>query len=336
MNRDGHAGAKIAGQARHPSTDANQRSAIACSSATRLICVPESSENEAAVRDRLTIEHLPIVRLVARRIKEKLPPHVPMDDLISAGIVGLLDAAEKFDPERSVGFRTYAQCRIRGAILDSLRALDWSPRSLRQKGRIVQQVTEKLNARFQRPPEEQEIADELNVDLVEYQKLRIELNGLSISPLESTVNDDLASGVAASLPAKLEDDPLFRYLDTEMRDLVAKAVERLPRLERLVVTLRYYEEATIKEIALGLRVKESYVAELHLSGILQLREHLMTPWNCNQPGIEASYPGSHIEQSETKGSRNGVKSEQRRYRRDCERTGMKQLNARVGLFGGDR
>jgi RNA polymerase sigma factor (sigma-70 family) len=131
-------------------------------------------------QEKLMVEHLPIVRFIARRIHERLPQHVPIEDLYSAGVVGLLDAFGKFDPSKQVQFRSYAQFRIRGAILDSLRTLDWSPRELRRKGRAIEQAIQTLTAQFGRAPNDLEIAHQLNIDLAAYQQLLGELKGLEI------------------------------------------------------------------------------------------------------------------------------------------------------------
>src|SRR6202021_2573303 len=128
-------------------------------------------------QERVLLEHLPIVRFLARRIHERLPQHVDIEDLVSAGVVGLMDAFAKFDPAKKVQFRSYAQFRIRGAILDSLRALDWGPRDLRQKGRGIAQAIQVLTAKCGRPPSELEISQGLNMDLAAYQELRRELQG---------------------------------------------------------------------------------------------------------------------------------------------------------------
>jgi RNA polymerase sigma factor FliA len=222
-------------------------------------------------------ELLPIVRFIARRVHERLPQHVPIEDLYSAGVLGLLDAFGKFDPAKEVLFRTYAQFRIRGAILDSLRTLDWSPRELRRKARTVEQAIQALTAQIRRSPTDTEIAQKLNIPLAAYQQLLGELKGLEIGTLHSPYAEDSEEDDLANLPSRAEDDPLFRYLDAEMRQIVTKAIEELPERERMVMTLYYYEETNMKEIGLILGVHESRVSQIHASAVLHLRARLSAP-----------------------------------------------------------
>jgi RNA polymerase sigma factor FliA len=221
-------------------------------------------------------ELLPIVQFIARRIHERLPQHVSIDDLYSAGVLGLLDAFAKFDPSKQVLFRTYAQFRIRGAILDSLRTLDWSPRALRRKGRAVEQAIQALTAQFRRSPNDIEIARQLHIDLPAYQQLLGELSGLEIVTLYSGRSEDSGEEELVYMPGRPEDDPLFRYLDAEMRQRLTEAISDLPERKRLVMTLYYYEEMTMHEIGLILGVVESRVSQIHASAVLLLRSRLAT------------------------------------------------------------
>ncbi len=233
--------------------------------------------NGAALRvltveqERVLLEHLPIVRFLARRIHERLPQHVDIEDLVSAGVVGLMDAFAKFDPAKKVQFRSYAQFRIRGAILDSLRTLDWSPRELRRKGRAVEEAIRVLTARLGRPPGEPEIAVELGMTLEEYQQLLGDLKGLEIGTLHLERNEDSGEEELAYVPGRPEEDPLFRCLKGELEDRLAEAIARLPDRERLVMTLYYYEEMTMREIGLALGVVESRVSQVHASAVVHLR-----------------------------------------------------------------
>ena len=224
--------------------------------------------------ERVMVEHLPIVRYIARRIHERLPQHVEMEELVSAGVLGLMDAFQKFDPAKKVQFRSYAQFRIRGAILDSLRTLDWSPRDLRRKGRAIEQAIRALTARMGRSPSEQEIATELQMELGDYQQLLGELKGLEIGTLHLERSEDSGEEELAYVPNRPEDDPLFRCLQGEMRERLAEAIGNLPERERLVMTLYYYEEMTMKEIGLTLGVVESRVSQIHASAVLHLRSML--------------------------------------------------------------
>jgi RNA polymerase sigma factor for flagellar operon FliA len=222
-------------------------------------------------QEQLMMEHLPTVRYLARRIHERLPQHIEMDDLVSAGVLGLIDAFRKFDPGKKVPFRSYAQFRIRGAILDSLRTLDWSPRDLRRKGRAIEAAIRALTVRLGRAPGEPEVAAELGMELGEYQQLLGELKGLEIGTLHA---EDSGEEELAYIPNRPEDDPLFCCLKSEMRAHLTSAIDQLPKRERLVMTLYYYEEMTMKEIGLALGVVESRVSQIRASAVLQLRAHL--------------------------------------------------------------
>jgi len=225
----------------------------------------------ASERDLLLMEHLPTVRYLARRIHERLPQHVELDDLVSAGVVGLIDAFSKFDHTKKVQFKSYAQFRIRGAILDSLRTLDWSPRELRRKGRAVEEAIRSVTQRVGRAPSEQEIAREMGSTLGEYQLLLGDLKGLEIGSLHMERSEDSGDEELAYIPGSPEDDPLFRCLKGEMKQRLADAIDELPEKERMVLTLYYYEELTMKEIGLTLGVVESRVSQIHSSAVLRLR-----------------------------------------------------------------
>jgi RNA polymerase sigma factor for flagellar operon FliA len=222
-------------------------------------------------RERMLLEHLPTVRFVARRIHERLPQHVDLEDLVSAGIVGLIDAFSKFDHTKQVQFKSYAQFRIRGAILDSLRTLDWSPRELRRKGRAVEEAIRSVTQRLGRAPSEQEIALEMELDLSDYQQLLGELKGLEIGSLNMERSEDSGDEELAYIPGSPEDDPFFQCMKGEMRQRLIDAIEELPEKERLVLTLYYYEELTMKEIGLTLGVVESRVSQIHSSAVVRLR-----------------------------------------------------------------
>jgi RNA polymerase sigma factor for flagellar operon FliA len=222
-------------------------------------------------------EHLPMVRFLALRIRERLPQQVEMEDLISAGIVGLMDAMQKFDPKKKVQFRTYAQFRVRGAMLDSLRALDWGPRDLRRKARAVEEAIRSLSATLGKAPTESEVAKELGLDLHTYQQLLGELAGLELGSLNETPADDGGVETLALLPAGPEDDPFLQCQSSEMRRLLAEAIAGLPERERMVLTLYYYEELTMREVGATLGVVESRVSQLHSSAMARLRAALGAP-----------------------------------------------------------
>jgi len=222
-------------------------------------------------QERVLLEHLPIVRFLARRIHERLPQHVDIEDLVSAGVVGLMDAFTKFDPTKKVQFRSYAQFRIRGAILDSLRTLDWSPRELRRKGRAVEEAIRVLTARMGHAPDEAEVAREMALGLEEYQQLLGDLKGLEIGTLHVERNEDSGEEELAYIPGRPEEDPLFCCLRGELEERLAEAIQDLPDRERLVMSLYYYEEMTMHEIGLALGVVESRVSQVHASAVAHLR-----------------------------------------------------------------
>jgi RNA polymerase sigma factor for flagellar operon FliA len=236
--------------------------------------MPPVGDGMTPEQERVLLEHLPVVRYLARRIHERLPQHVDLEDLVSAGVVGLLDAFAKFNPEKKVQFRSYAQFRIRGAILDSLRTLDWSPRELRRKGRAVEESIRVLNARLGRAPNENEIAKEMGLSLEEYQQLLGDLKGLEIGTLHVEHNEESGEEELAYVPGRPDEDPLFRCLRGELEERLAEAIQNLPDRERLVMTLYYYEEMTMREIGLALGVVESRVSQVHGAAVTRLRAAL--------------------------------------------------------------
>jgi RNA polymerase sigma factor for flagellar operon FliA len=225
-------------------------------------------------RDRILIDQLPQVHFIARRISERLPQHVEIDDLISAGYVGLIDAVKRFDPAKNVQFKTYAQFRIRGAILDSLRELDWSPRELRQKARSIEDANRRLSAKLGCAAGDSEIAKELGLSLAEYQGLLNELQGLEIGSLHAPLStEDGAEELLEYVPDP-GGDPLCVCLESEMKAHLAQAVANLPDRERHVMALYYFEELTMKEIGEVLEVGESRVSQIHTSAVLRIRAEL--------------------------------------------------------------
>jgi RNA polymerase sigma factor FliA len=215
-----------------------------------------------------------MVRFLAMQILRRLPQNLDIDDLYSAGVIGLIEAAAKFNPAKKVKFLSYAQFRIRGAILDSLRALDWAPRELRRKGRKVEETIRTLTARIGHAPAEDEVAAEMEIGLHTYQKLLSELKGLEIGTLHQERNEDSGDEELAYIPGRPEDDPLFRCLRGELKERLAEAIGNLPERERLVTTLYYYEEMNMREIGLALGVDGTRVSQIHASAVLHLRSAL--------------------------------------------------------------
>jgi len=254
----------------------------------------DSASGLGAEREQVLLEHLPTVRYLARRIHERLPQHVELEDLVSAGVVGLIDALSKFDHTKKVQFKSYAQFRIRGAILDSLRTLDWSPRELRRKGRAVEEAIRAVTQRLGRVPTEQEIAQEMGLNLEDYQQLLGELKGLEIGSLHLERSEDSGDEELAYIPGSPGDDPLFRCLQGEMKQRLTDAIEELPEKERIVLTLYYYEELTMKEIGLTLGVVESRVSQIHSSAVVRLRAALAGLRPDNSEGAKKRHPGRRL------------------------------------------
>jgi len=230
--------------------------------------------NPTPPQDRELLKNLPMVRFVARRIHARLPRNIELEDLYSAGLVGLMEAFAKFDPAKNVQFASYAQFRVRGAIMDSLRVLDWAPRKLRRTGREVQKVICTLTARLGRAPSEDQVAAELKTGLNDYQKLLGDLDGLEIGSLHRKREDGSEDEELIHVPGKLEDDPLFCCMRGQTEERLISAIQGLPDMERLVTTLYYYEEMTAHEISLTLKLDQTKVAQIRTSAVLHLRAAL--------------------------------------------------------------
>ncbi len=207
-----------------------------------------------------------------------LPAHVEEADLISYGLVGLISAIERFEPEREIKFETYAIPRIRGAIIDELRALDWVPRSVRAKARAIERANVKLEHKHQRPPTDEEMSEALEMTLDEFQDSLIQISNSTIAALDElwTVSD--SSGDQVSLLDTIQDphapDPAKAADATDLKDRVADAIARLPEREKLVIALYYYENLTLREIGEVLGVTESRISQLHTKAVLRLRSHM--------------------------------------------------------------
>ena len=235
-----------------------------------------TNANPETVQNARILAHLSTVRFVARQIHKGLPEHVELEELVSAGIVGLIDAAAKFKDDKNAQFKTYAQFRIRGAILDSLRSLDWSPRELRRKGRNVEEAIRACTQQLGRTPTEVEIAKEMNLSLQEYQKLLSDLKSLEIGSLHAERSEESGEEELAFVAAPEEEDPLLRCIEAEMKQHLADAIDGLPERERMVLTLYYFEDLSMKEIAQLLGVVESRVSQIRSSAILRVRSALGT------------------------------------------------------------
>jgi RNA polymerase sigma factor for flagellar operon FliA len=227
-------------------------------------------------RDELITESLPLINHVAHRVAVRLPPSVEIRDLVNAGVIGLLDAVDKFDPERGVKFKTYAELRIRGAILDSLRDLDWAPRSLRRKSKDLEKIYSGLEQKLGRPATDEEACAELGGDMDQFHALVDQLHGLSIGSFEDI--GEKGDGTGESFINYYADDgdidPYQEFERDELAAVLGTAIEALPERERLVLSLYYYEEFTMKEIGSMLGVNESRVSQIHSKAALRLRSKL--------------------------------------------------------------
>ena len=238
---------------------------------------------DRAVRDRLILTYAPLVKFVAGRLGSGLPAHVDEGDLVSYGLLGLIGAIERFDPDREIKFETYAIARIKGAIIDELRALDWVPRSVRARAREIERVHGKLEHRLHRTPTDEEMARELSLSVEEFQDTLLEIANSSVLALDDlwTFADPEGGGGQVSVLDTIRDpnaiDPHSEAHTSEVKDRLADAIESLPDRERLVVALYYYENLTLREIGEVLGVTESRVSQLHTKAVLALRSRFPKP-----------------------------------------------------------
>ncbi|GDY30605.1 FliA/WhiG family RNA polymerase sigma factor [Gandjariella thermophila] len=229
-----------------------------------------------ALRDRLVLHYAPLVKYVAGRVGTGLPSHVDVADLVQSGIFGLVDAIEKFEPERGLKFETYAMQRIRGAILDDLRSQDWVPRSVRSRARDVERALERLGARLQRTPTDAEVAAELGIGIEELREVYAQLQLTSVAALDELIAAGRGNAsLAETLPDHHAEDPVATLVDQDSRRQLADAIARLTERDRIVVTLYYFENLTLAEIGRVLGVTESRVCQLHTRAVLRLRAKLM-------------------------------------------------------------
>ena len=218
------------------------------------------------LRNQLAEHYLPLVKLVAGRLAISLPAHVDRDDLLSSGFFGLLDAIDRYDMERKNKFETYAGVRIRGAMLDYLRSKDWIPVAVRQKIRRYEQAIYELETRLGHTATDEELAEELGLTIGELQKLENQVSVATIIPLDDSLRTDT--------PASQEDGPSEQVEKSELRSILAAAIERLPEKEKKVVALYYYEELTLKEISMILHLSEARISQLHTKAVFRLRGYL--------------------------------------------------------------
>jgi RNA polymerase sigma factor FliA len=232
------------------------------------------SENE---RERLILEHLPQVRLIARRIQERLPENISLEDLVSTGVIGLISAIDNFDPRHNVKLKTYAEYKIRGAILDGLRGLDWAPRQKRRKAKQIEAAIAVAEQRLKRSPEEQEIAAQLVIPIEQYHQWLVEIRGLNIASLEYAGGEH-GRDMLHYLPDNGRNLPSALLEKSELERLLAESIDAIPEMERRVLGLYYHEEMTLREIALVVHLHESRISQLKSQAIWRLRSHLAACW----------------------------------------------------------
>ncbi|MCU0846944.1 MAG: RNA polymerase sigma factor WhiG [Spirochaetes bacterium] len=234
-------------------------------------------KTEQDLRDYFVIKYSPLVKYVAGKISMGMPQSIEFDDLVSYGIFGLIDAINKFDPDRGIKFKTYAMTRIRGAIFDELRSIDWIPRSIRQKAKQIEQVISDLENKLGRTVEDEEIAKELGIAIEEFQAILSKLSGTSMLSLNDIWylgddSDELSILETLEAPENMNPDILIEK--QEIRDYIIDAIKKLPDKEKKVIVLYYYEDLTLKEIGEVLEVTESRVSQLHTKAIMRLRGRL--------------------------------------------------------------
>lgn len=232
---------------------------------------------EQTIRDYFVVKYAPLVKYVAGKVSMGMPQNIEFDDLVSYGVFGLIDAIGKFDPARGIKFKTYAMTRIRGAIFDELRSIDWIPRSIRQKAKQIEQVISELENKLGRTVEDEEIAKEMGISNEEFQSLLNKLSGTSMLSLNDIWylgddNDELSILETLEAPENMNPDVLIEK--EEIRDYIIDAIKKLPDKEKKVIVLYYYEDLTLKEIGEVLDVTESRVSQLHTKAIMRLRGRL--------------------------------------------------------------
>jgi RNA polymerase sigma factor for flagellar operon FliA len=236
------------------------------------------ASGDPRLRERLILHYSPLVKYVAGRVGVGLPPNIEQADLVSYGIFGLIDAIEKFDVSRAIKFETYAISRIKGAIIDELRAIDWIPRSVRYKAREVEKAYAALESRLHRTPTEAEVAEELGITLDELHTVFSQVSFVNVVALDELLNVGGERGDKLSLVDTLEDtraeDPVAAFETEETKYLLARSINTLPEREKIVVTLYYYEGLTLAEIGQVLGVTESRICQMHTKAVLQLRAKL--------------------------------------------------------------
>jgi RNA polymerase sigma factor for flagellar operon FliA len=224
-------------------------------------------------RDELVLSHLPLVKYLVGRISSKLPQHLDQQDLMSVAVIGLITAAERFDPSRGILFKTFAEKRVMGSIMDELRAQDWLPRTLREKYKRLEHEFSVLEQKLGRNPSSEEVATAMGMDLEKYFQLMEEVHSLSFMSLDDFHEDDEGSpfGFLNFLSDNGVDNPQNQMMAKQLLQVLGGAIESLPEKERLVVTLYYYEELNLKEIGEIMNLTESRISQLHSQAVIRLK-----------------------------------------------------------------
>jgi len=237
-----------------------------------------NSEVPPTLKEQIVLEHTPLIRYIVNRIAVRLPSHIDLDDLHNTGVIGLMDAIEKYDPDKNCKFKTYAEFRIKGAILDQLRSLDWVPRSVRQKSRRLERAYGEVEQRLGRSASEEEVADSMGLQLDKFHELLNQVRGISLVNLEEirgSSPDGDRSGTFADIVEDVHSENPFASLKLqEMKEIIGDTIATLPEKERLVVSLYYYEDLNMKEIGSILGITESRVCQIHTKAVLRLRSKL--------------------------------------------------------------
>jgi RNA polymerase sigma factor FliA len=228
-------------------------------------------------RERLILEHLPLIKVLAWRLQHKLPPNVEISDLVSAGIIGFMDALENFDPARGVRLKTFAEFRVRGAMLDSLRELDWAPRNIRTRTKWLERTYRGLEQELGRSPDHEELCAAMEIDLEELHRLVCDLQGLNLNSLDSISACSVAcdhEAPAGHFSHRRLEMPLQLAQTSETRGILAAAIDALPKQQRLVMALRYYDELSMQDVAQIMDVNPSRISQLHTKALATLRSRL--------------------------------------------------------------
>ena len=226
-------------------------------------------------REELILQYAPLTKYIANRLALRLPPYIDVSDVINSGVLGLMDAIEKFDKAKGVKFKTYAEFRIKGAILDNLRALDWVPRSIRKTASMLENTYADLERKFNRPATDEEVADALNINIEKYHEIISQATGISLHSLEMISNqEDARLKLLECIAIREGSNPLSKLRLEEIRNFIFVAIENLPENEKMVISLYYYDDLTMKEISKVLNLTESRVSQIHTKAILRLRGKL--------------------------------------------------------------